>query len=75
MDLRCHSCSHAIGSIADGMELVAIFKPKVAGTLNRARNDEKRLRCRHCGWMNVFHPQRVGSYRDIEFKELSGCAP
>jgi hypothetical protein len=44
---------------ATSLELVAMVKPSKAGRLTNAHNNEVRKRCRHCGWVNVFHPERV----------------
>lgn len=46
------------------MEWVAILKPSKAGQLRRNHANEKRHRCRHCGIVNVFHPERA-SVRDL----------
>lgn len=56
------------------LALVAIFKASSAGRLVKANDDEIRRRCRHCGWVNVFHPEqnakRAG--RLLDFKKLTG---
>ncbi len=52
---------------ASPLVLVAMLKPSGAGRLTSAHNHEVRKRCRHCGWVNVFHPERV-SDRVFEFK-------
>jgi hypothetical protein len=49
------------------LALVAMLKPLGAGRLTKADNNEVRKRCRHCGWVNVFHPERVND-RVIAFK-------
>ncbi len=57
------------------LALVAIFKASSAGRLIPSRTDEVRKRCRHCGWVNVFHPEKSPSraMRDMEFKKLTEC--
>lgn len=55
-ELRCHSCSHVIGTTEATARLAAIFRPSEFGEIRVARPDEIRRRCRSCGWVNVFHP-------------------
>jgi hypothetical protein len=55
--LRCHRCSHAVGTTAMAVRLVAIFKPSLAGRLEPGHTAERRERCASCGWVNVFHPE------------------
>lgn len=65
--LRCHSCSHAIGTVAALLELSALFKPSRMGRISRTHPKELRVRCKSCGWVNVFHPLTRGG-EEIELK-------
>lgn len=57
LTLRCHRCSHAVGTALVALRIVAIFKPSLAGRLQPGHLDERRERCPSCGWVNVFHPE------------------
>jgi hypothetical protein len=62
LTLRCHRCSHAVGTSALALRIVALFKPSRAGRLAPGHEQERRERCADCGWVNVFHPEtRRGS--------------
>lgn len=66
LTLRCHSCSHAVGTSVLPLRLAALFKPSLVGRLTRSHTDEQRVRCGSCGWVNVFHPAK--SSERIELK-------
>ncbi len=55
------------------LAIVALFKASAAGRLVASHDDEVRKRCRHCGWVNVFHPEKSASRgsREMEFKKLT----
>lgn len=55
--LRCHRCSHAVGTSAAVLRIVGLFKPSLVGRLSPAHTAEVRKRCPSCGWVNVFHPE------------------
>jgi hypothetical protein len=57
LTLRCHRCSHAVGTSALAVRIVALFKPSLAGRLAPGHTAERRERCASCGWVNVFHPE------------------
>jgi len=60
------------------LTLIAIFKASSAGRLVSSHDDEVRKRCRHCGWVNVFHPElsTTRASREMDFKKkLTGRAP
>jgi hypothetical protein len=56
------------------LTLVAIFKASAAGRLVQSHDDEVRRRCRHCGWVNVFHPENAKTRASsvLEFKKAIG---
>lgn len=56
VELRCHSCSHRIGTAEAAVRLVALFKASLFGRVPAAHTGEVRKRCQSCGWVNVFHP-------------------
>jgi hypothetical protein len=64
--LRCHSCSHAVGTSAITMKLVGLFKPSQTGRVARSHTHEQRKRCDSCGWVNVFHPLRSGEVIELK---------
>lgn len=64
--LRCHSCSHGVGTSTTALHIVALFKPAAAGRLAAGHAGEVRRRCQGCGWVNVFHPDTA--QRGIEIK-------
>lgn len=68
LTLRCHRCSHAVGTSAVALRIVGLFKPSLAGRLSVARTDEQRKRCPSCGWVNVFHPETRRGNEVIEVK-------
>lgn len=55
-ELRCHSCSHGVGFARETMRFVAMFKASLFGRMSAAPEGERRARCSHCGWVNVFQP-------------------
>jgi hypothetical protein len=58
--LRCHSCSHAVGTAPQLMKIAALFKASSVGRLRRAHAREIKRRCDSCGFVNVFHPANAG---------------
>jgi len=67
--LRCHCCSMWLTEVAMGMHLVAIFKASRYGFLGPTHPQEVRLRCRRCGWVNIFHPLTAERHlRTVETK-------
>lgn len=64
--LRCHSCSHAVGTSAVPMRLAGLFKPSLMARVGRTNADEIRKRCNSCGWVNVFHPVRTGEVIELK---------
>jgi hypothetical protein len=64
--LRCHHCSHAVGTAPQLMKIAALFKASSVGRLRRAHAREIKRRCDSCGFVNVFHP--VASGETIELK-------
>ncbi len=63
-----------LAQTASPLELVAMVKPSRAGRLTNAHTAEVRKRCRHCGWVNVFHPERVTDSRMLELKNTNHVA-
>ncbi len=64
-----------LAQVATALEFVAIFKPSRAGRLSKSHDGEVRKRCRHCGWVNVFHPERASlDSRMLEFKNVKHVA-
>jgi hypothetical protein len=62
--LRCHSCSHGLGHATETMRFVAMFKASLFGRMSGAPVGERRCRCGHCGWVNVFQPLTAQRIRD-----------
>ena len=77
--LRCHHCSHSVGTSAAPMRFVGMFKASLFERMPAARAGvvrlhEVRKKCTHCGWINVFHPQPEApssltpTWRDVTLK-------
>jgi hypothetical protein len=79
--LRCDHCNHAFRVESDHqMQLAVRFKPSLfPRALAPLHQLERRLRCRGCGWVNIFvpapgavsaDPNRLltPSWRDISLK-------
>jgi hypothetical protein len=66
LTLRCHSCSHGVGTSTTALHIVALFKPAAAGRLAQAHTGEVRRRCQACGWVNVFHPEPVRARIEVK---------
>lgn len=56
--LRCDACNKELRAEADQeMQLAVRFKPSLfARALEQLHPEERRHRCRACGWVNVFVP-------------------
>lgn len=62
--LICEKCGHTLPETADqAMQLVGLFKPSLVAIVARTHAGEIRRRCRHCGFVNVFHPVLTESWR------------
>lgn len=74
IELRCHHCSHSVGTSAVAMRMVAMFKRSLLERIPAARERAVRLHevrrlCEHCGWINIFHPlTERGEWRTVEVK-------
>jgi phage FluMu protein Com len=76
--LRCHHCSHSVGTSAVPMKFVAMFKASLFERMPAAREGivrlhEVRKKCDHCGWINIFHPPgpaETPAWRNISLKGL-----
>jgi hypothetical protein len=64
--LRCHSCSHAVGTAATPMRLAGLFKASLMGRIPRFSAEEIRRRCNSCGFVNVFLPARAGEVIELK---------
>lgn len=56
--LKCDHCNKDLRVEADtGMQLAVRFKPSLfRRALDQLHPDEHRVRCRSCGWVNIFVP-------------------
>lgn len=79
--LRCDHCNKELRSETDqGMQLAVRFKPSLfQRSLDQLHPDERRHRCRACGWVNIFVPSAPSaadqqnslltpSWRDVTLK-------
>jgi hypothetical protein len=55
--LHCEKCVRDLGETSsEPVQLVALFKPSKFGRMAKTHPAERRHRCLHCGFVNVFHP-------------------
>ena len=65
--VRCHHCSSTfIGETSQSLVFVGMFKDSHDKDYIPGPRDT--YRCKACGWINVFKPQAVRDYRNIDLK-------
>lgn len=77
--LLCEKCVRDLGEkSSEAVQLVALFKPSKFGRMAKAHPAERRHRCLHCGFVNVFHPvesraisQTVATTQTPSWREFS----
>lgn len=54
--LRCDRCKHFLEEATEIWKLMATFSASLPLLFPKTHPREKRHKCRHCGYVNVFHP-------------------